>query len=94
MTELVIFGVAGAFWIKTIVDLLKMAKMPTAFAIPAALIVGIALSICNQIALTNPVFALWFQRVVEGITAALIAMNLYDVTHGIAKVALAMQAKE
>jgi hypothetical protein len=89
MTELLIFGVAGSVWVKTIVDLIKKAGLPDSLAIPAALIVGVALAVCSQVALTDPVFALWFQRVVEGITAALVAMNLYDVTHSLDKLAKA-----
>jgi hypothetical protein len=34
-----------------------------------------------------PQFALWLKVIVGGVTAALAAMNLYDVTHSLDKIA-------
>jgi len=86
MTDLVVFGVAGAFWVKIIVNLLKKAGLAERLAIPAALVVGIALAVCAQIAGTNAGFATWFGVVVGGVTAALVAMDLYDVTRAVAEI--------
>jgi len=94
MTELVIFGVAGAFWVKAIVDLIKMAGLSGKWAIPLSLVVGVALAVCNQLAASNPAVALWFKTVVEGVTAALVANNLYDVTRSLTTVAKSIAVKE
>jgi predicted aspartyl protease len=85
--ELLFFGVLASFWVKTIVDLIKKAGLSDKWAIPAALVVGILLAVCNQLAAMFPQFALWLKVIVGGVTAALAAMNLYDVTHSLDKIA-------
>ena len=85
--ELLFFGVLASVWVKTIVDLSKKVGVKDNWSILVALITGIVLAVLGQLAAMFPQFAVWLKVIVGGFTAALVAMNLYDVTHSLDKIA-------
>lgn len=78
MTEWTVFGIAASVVVKLLVNALKALGLPSKLALWAALIVGVALGVCNQFATQSPAFATWYHVVFSGIVAALVASELFD----------------
>jgi len=79
MEEFAVYGLSGVLVIKYMVDAAKVMGLPTKFALPLAIVLGIILSAGVQVAQMYPAFALWFKVVMLGLFAALGAAEVYDV---------------
>lgn len=77
--EFVVFGVAAPIVIVALVELLKkLFGIEGKWAILAAVLVGLALSVANHLAKIVPGFAQWYQVVVVGVFGGLAACGIYD----------------
>lgn len=76
--ELALFGVPAALVIVALVELLKGQGLPTRYAAPVALGLGVSFGVIAKIASTNPEFAGWAEAVLVGVLAGLSASGLYS----------------
>ncbi len=78
--EFAVFGVAAPIVIVALVELLKrLFGIEGKWAILAAVLVGLALSLANHLAQIVPGFVEWYQVVLFGVMAGLAACGVYDV---------------
>lgn len=76
--DIVILGVSGILIVKYVVNALKLMKLPSNLALPAAVVIGIGLAICSQFAGMYPQFGVWFEKVLTGLFMGLGAAEVYD----------------
>ncbi len=77
-----VFGVAATIVIVALVELLKRVfGIEGKWAILAAVLIGIVLSLANQVAQIVPWFAVWYQAVLVGVFGGLAACGMYDTVH-------------
>lgn len=80
--EFAVFGIPAAVLIVAIVQLLKsQLNIEGKWAILAAVVIGIVLSVANYAAKVVPGFAAWYEVVVAGLMAGLVACGIYDAAH-------------
>lgn len=73
-----IFGIPAAVIITLIVELAKQLGLNARWAVLAAIVTGIILSAANHMAQIVPGFGDWFQVVMAGLMAGLVAAGLYS----------------
>jgi hypothetical protein len=76
--DLVIMGVSGLLIVKYIINALKQMGLSTKLALPAAIIVGIALAVANKFAVDSVVVKAWFETALTGLFIGLGAAEVYD----------------
>ena len=80
--EFAVFGIPAAVFVVAIVQLLKSQfGIEGKWAILAAVVIGIVLSVANYAAKIVPGFAAWYEVVLAGLMAGLAACGIYDVAH-------------
>ena len=77
--EFAVFGVAAPVVIVALVEMLKrLFGIEGKWAILAAVLTGLALSVANHLVKIVPGFAEWYQVVVVGVFGGLAACGVYD----------------
>lgn len=76
--ELVLAGLPMAGVIVALVELAKGQGLPSRYAAPVALGLGITFAIVAKLASSNPEFASWAEAILLGILAGLSASGLYS----------------
>jgi 4-amino-4-deoxy-L-arabinose transferase-like glycosyltransferase len=81
--ELVIAGIPMAAVIVALVELMKAQGLPSRYAAPVAVGLGVLFAVCAKVAAGNPEFASWVEAILVGILAGLSASGLYSGTRAV-----------
>lgn len=76
--DFVVFGIPAAVLIVVLVELFKQWGLQSRWAVVAAIMVGILLSVSNYLATIVPGFETWYEVVFAGVIAGLTAAGLYS----------------
>ena len=77
--DFAIFGISAVLLVKLMVNIIKQYGLSTKLALPAAVVLGVLLSILNQVAILFPEFAFWYKTIWTGVVVGLVAAEVYDV---------------
>lgn len=78
MESFVVYGLEGALVVKYLVNAAKAMGLPTKFALPLAIALGVLVAGAVQYAGMNAIFAMWFKVGMTGIFAGLAAAEIFD----------------
>jgi hypothetical protein len=76
--DIIVLGVSGLLIVKYVVNALKTAGLSSKLALPAAVLIGLALAVCSQFGAQSPVFQVWFEKVLTGLFMGLGAAEVYN----------------
>lgn len=76
--DIMVFGISGIVLVKIAVEILKGYNLVEKLWLPAALAIGVLLSVLNKLATMYPAVAEWYKVIFVGLAVGLAASELYD----------------
>ena len=72
------FGITAILGTKRLVNIDKLLGLTTKYALLAAIVLGVLLSVLNQLATMFPAFKVWYTVVMTGLAVGLAGAEVYD----------------